>query len=209
VNQIDRRDQVVTATHEDEEYLAELIAGALVAAKVPVVQYLVPDESQQLAVLTSVARLELENVRVSAGIVRTDAGREAVALWIYHRGAGEPEPELDSRLKNAAGPAAPRFLAYRQALDARRRDLLGDQPHWQLQIIATRPDQQGRGFGRLLVRDQLAVIDRVGEPTYAEAPTEEHRRALQSLGFRPKDPSVVLGDGRTHVFPALHRPTHR
>lgn len=209
MNQAGWRDQVVTATHEDEEHLAEMIAGALVAAELPVVQYLVPDESQQHTVLTCVARLELEDVRERGGIVRTVAGREAVALWIYRRGSREPESELDVQLKDAAGEAAPRFVAYRRALDARRRELLGDHPHWQLRVIATRPDRQGQGFCRLLVRDQLTVIDRVGEPTYAEAPTEAHRRTLQSLGFRPNDPPVVLGDGRTRMFPALHWPTGR
>jgi GNAT superfamily N-acetyltransferase len=209
VNQTDGRYQVVTATHEDEEQLAEMIAGALVAAELLYLSYLMPDEDQQHVVLARMLRLDLENVRERAGIVRTIAGREAVALWTYHRGSDEPETELDARREKAAGESAARCLAFHQVLEARRRDLLGSQPHWHLRIIAARPDQQGLGLGSLLIRDQLSIIDRVGEATYVEAPTEELRRTFQKLGFRPHDPPIVLGEGRTRMFPALHWPTPR
>ena len=207
MNERDSRRQVVTATHDDEEYFAQMIARVIVEADLPAARYLIPDDDQRQAMLTSIFRLELEDVRERGGIIRTVSGREAVALWTYHRGPDEPEPQLTARLEKAAGKAAPRLHAFYQALDARRRELLGDQPHWHLRILAVRSDHQRQGFGGLLVRNQLATIDRVGEPTYVEAPTEELSKTLQSLGFPPIGPPLVHGDGCTQIFPALHRPT--
>ena len=195
-------DQVVTATHADEKQLAEMIADEL--ADLPVARYLMPNESERREVLARTYRLDLKDVRERTGIVRTVARLDAVALWMYHRGDSEPERELDARLEKAVGDVAPRFVALYRVLDNRRREVLGNRPHWHLWTLAVRANQRRRNLDSLLIYDQLALIDKVGEPTYAEPATEHEREVCRRAGFVPVGDLIVLDDGRTRVRPMLH-----
>ncbi|MBR7827570.1 GNAT family N-acetyltransferase [Actinospica sp. MGRD01-02] len=201
------RDSIaVTATHQDEQALAAMIAHAF--ADLPPSRYLVPEDDQRKTVLARTFELDLQDARESGGPIRTLAGHEAVAVWAYHSGLPEPEPELDARLKKAAGAAAPRFAAFYTALDTRRRELLGDRAHWHLWILAVAPEHQGQGYASLLVRDQLARIDPIGEPTYLEAATKELCEVYRHLGFQNTGDPITLDDGCTRMYPMLHEPTH-
>jgi GNAT superfamily N-acetyltransferase len=195
---------VITATRDDEESLAAMIAEAF--ADLPPSRYLVPDANERRTVLARTFRLDLRAVSEGGGIIRTVAGHEAAALWAYHSGLAEPEPELDADLKEAAGSAAPRFAAFYTTLDAHRRALLNDQAHWHLWVLAVHPEHQGQGFASLLVRDQLARIDPIGKPTYLEAATEELCEVYRHLGFQHAGDPIVLDDARTRMFPMLHEP---
>jgi len=197
---------VITPTREDDDELSAMIAEAF--ADLPPSRYLVPDESQRRDVLTRTFRLDLEDLREAGRIIRASAGHEAAALWTYHVTDLEPEPELDARLKEAAGGFAPRFAAFYSALDVRRRELLGGRAHWHLWVLAVRPDKQGQGFASLLVRDQFARVDAIGEPTYLEAATEELCEVYRHLGFQEAGDPIVLGDGHTRMFPMVHEPTY-
>lgn len=193
---------VVTATAEDEEELAEMIADAF--ADLPPSRYLVPDENERRPVLARTIRLDLEDVRVGGGLIRTIADREAAALWSYHPGKPDPVPELDERLMKAAGEAAGRFFVFYTTLDARRRKLLGDRPHWHLSVLAVRRDQQRRGLGSKLLLDHVSRFDPLGEPVYLEAATEELRETYRRrFGFQPASDPVVLGGGVTRMFPMI------
>lgn len=194
----------ITATHEDEELLSVMIAEAF--AGLPPSRYLVPDEIERRTVLARTFRLDLQAVREGGGLTRTVAGHEAAALWAYHSGRPEPEPEVDDQLREAAGSAAERFIAFYSALDARRRELLGDRAHWHLWVLAVAAHHQGRGFASLLVRDHLARIDPIGEPTYLEAATRELCEVYRHLGFQDAGDPIVLDDGKTHMFPMVHEP---
>lgn len=195
---------VITATSEDEENLAAMIAEAF--ADLPPSRYLVPDANERRAVLARTFRLDLQAVRESGGIIRTVAGHEAAALWAYHSGLPEPEPELDEHLRDAAGSAAPRFAAFYALLDRHRRKLVGNRAHWHLWVLAVAPLHQGRGFASLVVRDQLARIDPIGIPTYLEAATWELCEVYRHLGFQDAGDPIVLDDGTTRMFPMLHEP---
>lgn len=197
---------VITPTREDDAELSALIADAF--ADLPPSRYLVPDEDQRRDVLTRTFRLDLEDLREAGRIIRASAGHEAAALWTYHVTDLEPEPELDARLKEAAGVFAPRFAAFYRALDARRRALLGSRAHWHLWVLAVRPDKQGQGFGSLLVRDQLARIDTIGEPTYLEAATAELCEIYRHLGFQNVGAPIVLDDDSTRMYPMVHEPAY-
>jgi len=196
---------VITSTHEDEEQLAAMIADAF--ADLPASKYLVPEEERRREVMASTFRLDLEEVRQATGIIRTVAGLEAAALWSYHKGSAEPEPELDARLSEAAGEAAPRFAAFYRALHTRRRELMGDRPHWHLWVLAVAPDYQGRGYGGLLIRDQLTAIDKIGEPTYLEAASPGLCTTYRHFGFKSAGKPIVLEDGKTRMFPMIHEPS--
>lgn len=57
------------------------------------------------------------------------------------------------------------------------------QPHWYLQTIGTDPDKQGKGFGSLIMRHQLAVADAQGLPCYLESSKTSNIPIYQSFGF--------------------------
>jgi ribosomal protein S18 acetylase RimI-like enzyme len=201
----ERQPIVITSTHEDEEPLAAMIADAF--ANLPASKYLVPDAEKRREVMARTFRLDLEEVRQSAGIIRTVAGLEAAALWSYRKGTGEQEPELDARLSEAAGDAAPRFAAFYRALHARRVELMGDRPHWHLWVLAVSPEHQGRGYGGLLMRDQLTAIDKIGEPTYLEAASTKLCATYRHFGFKTAGKPIVLEDGKTRMHPMIHEPS--
>lgn len=56
-------------------------------------------------------------------------------------------------------------------------------PHWYLQTIGTDPDKQGKGFGGLIMREQLAKADAGRMPCYLESSKETNIPIYQSFGF--------------------------
>jgi ribosomal protein S18 acetylase RimI-like enzyme len=57
------------------------------------------------------------------------------------------------------------------------------EPHWYLQAIGTEPDRQGKGFGSLVMREQLQKIDAERLPAYLESSKEKNIPIYQSFGF--------------------------
>jgi ribosomal protein S18 acetylase RimI-like enzyme len=57
------------------------------------------------------------------------------------------------------------------------------EPHWYLQAVGTDPEKQGKGFGSLVIRDQLAKIDAAQMPSYLESSKEANIPIYQSLGY--------------------------
>jgi len=56
-------------------------------------------------------------------------------------------------------------------------------PHWYLQVIGTDPAKQGKGFGGIIMRDQLARADAAGMPCYLESSKDTNIPIYQSFGF--------------------------
>ena len=57
------------------------------------------------------------------------------------------------------------------------------EPHYYLQAIGTDPAKQGKGFGGIVMRRQLAVADAKGLPAYLESSKEKNIPIYQSFGF--------------------------
>jgi ribosomal protein S18 acetylase RimI-like enzyme len=72
-----------------------------------------------------------------------------------------------------------------------------DKPHWYLQVIGTDPAKQGRGFGGVIMRDQLARADAARMPCYLESSKDTNIPIYQSFGF------VVTGEIRIPNGPIL------
>jgi ribosomal protein S18 acetylase RimI-like enzyme len=58
-----------------------------------------------------------------------------------------------------------------------------DQPHHYLSLLATDPEQRGRGLGVGLVADNLARIDAEGIPAYLESTNPANNARYERLGF--------------------------
>jgi ribosomal protein S18 acetylase RimI-like enzyme len=57
-------------------------------------------------------------------------------------------------------------------------------PHWYLQVIGTDPAKQGKGFGSVILRDQLARADAARMPCYLESSKDTNIPIYQSFGFQ-------------------------
>ncbi|MGD0191451.1 MAG: GNAT family N-acetyltransferase [Rhizomicrobium sp.] len=71
------------------------------------------------------------------------------------------------------------------------------EPHWYLQAIGTDPDKQGKGFGGVVMRNQLAQADHDGLPAYLESSKEKNIPIYASFGFE------VTGEIRLKNGPVL------
>jgi GNAT superfamily N-acetyltransferase len=119
------------------------------------------------------------------GTVRTIDDGGAVSVWLP---PGEAELTDDQAARLAT--------LLRQSLDApgveaietlyRRFDAsrAARPPHVYLSLLATHPEQRGRGIGQLLLAQDLDVWDELGSPAYLEStnPANDHRYVR--AGFR-------------------------
>jgi GNAT superfamily N-acetyltransferase len=108
----------------------------------------------------------------------------AVALWIP---PGKPElrPEDEARLEGLLtellGDGAARVLETFERFETAHPTA---EPHYYLSLLATNPDQRGRGLGMGLLAATLEQIDAEGAPAFLESsnPVNDHR--YERLGFR-------------------------
>lgn len=55
--------------------------------------------------------------------------------------------------------------------------------HWYFQNIAVKPEEQGKGYGGLLISTMLKTIEGEGLPVYVETNTEKAMSIYQKYGF--------------------------
>jgi len=72
------------------------------------------------------------------------------------------------------------------------------EPHWYLQAIGTDPAFQGKGYGGVLLRHRLALIDAAGMPAYLEASKESNVPLYANFGF------VLTGEIKIANGPTLY-----
>ncbi len=56
-------------------------------------------------------------------------------------------------------------------------------PHWYVQLLGVRPDAQGKGLSRAVLRPVFEAADRDRVPVYLETATEPNVAIYQKLGF--------------------------
>jgi len=63
--------------------------------------------------------------------------------------------------------------------------------HWYLQSIAVEPEEQGKGYGTLLLRAMIKKIDKEGLPLYLETNTEKNISFYQKHGFEVLEHLII------------------
>jgi GNAT superfamily N-acetyltransferase len=71
------------------------------------------------------------------------------------------------------------------------------EPHWYLQAIGTDPAKQGKGYGGVVIRRQLALADAAGMPAYLESSKDSNIPIYQSFGFEVTGEITLPGGGPT------------
>lgn len=72
------------------------------------------------------------------------------------------------------------------------------EPHWYLQAIGTDPLKQGKGFGGIVMRHRLTMVDELGLPAYLESSKEKNIPIYASFGFE------VTGEIKIKDGPVLY-----
>jgi GNAT superfamily N-acetyltransferase len=162
----------------------------------PLMLHLLNDESTRAGKLPRLFKL-LFKLGLPHGACDVTSGCESAAIW---RPPGKWHIPVWQYVTNG-----PQFLSLFGG-DALRVMLIMDQiekvhprePHWYLQAIGTDPDKQGKGYGGIAMRHQLAVADNQGLPAYLESSKEKNIPIYTSFGFE------VTGEIRVKNGPVLY-----
>jgi len=169
------------ASRADESALAATMTRAFLED--PFVSYLVPGRDRRARKLPVMFGLLY---RLARGYNACDvtAKVESAAIW---RPPGAWHIPLWQYVTNGPqmlgifGGNTLRALAAMDTMERRHPR----EPHWYLQAIGTDPAFQGRGYGAVLLRHRLSLIDAAGQPAYLEASKESNVPLYANFGFVP------------------------
>src|SRR5690242_5245661 len=191
---------VRNATWSDREPLSQTLARAFMDD--PLISHFMPDPERRAAKLPRVFRLLLK-LGLPHGACHVTSGYEAatfwrppdkwhLSLWDYIANGHE--------LLTAFGSGTFRVMSAMDVIEARHPK----EPHWYLQTIGTDPAKQGKGFGSLIMRHQLAVADAEKKPCYLESSKDTNVPIYQSFGFKLTG-EIKLPNGPT-IWPMWRYP---
>ena len=69
---------------------------------------------------------------------------------------------------------------------------MGSRPHWYLHLLGVRPEAQGQGLSRKVLKPMFDLADQKKVPIYLETMPEENVPVYQKLGFE------LLGRSELH-----------
>lgn len=148
---------------------------------------LCPDARSRARVVPAFARM-LYRISARTGKAFATAGFAAVACglppgsewpseWDYLRAGA---PSVMWRLGLRAGW---RFLKLGPAFDAARAKHMGGRPHWYLHLLGVRPEAQGKGLSRAVLRPMFDAADGDRVPIFLETATETNVAIYKRMGF--------------------------
>lgn len=153
----------------------------------PVFRWLLPDDDARRAKLPKLFDLLFE-IEQPIGDIRTSPAAEAASFWRPPGRAVTPFVEILKRalpLWGIFGFGLARMSAVTKAIEAH---LPKDGAFWYAHFVGVRPDAQGRGWGRAMMRAGMARAAADGLPVYLETARPENVSFYSGLGFE------VLGE---------------
>ena len=185
---------VRVATWADAEPLSQTLGRAF--HDDPLICHFVSDVAARPVKLPRIFKL-LFKLGVGYGACHVTSGYEAATLWrppnqwhlpFWQYITNGPE------LLGVFGLDALRVIATMDVIEK----VHPKTPHWYLQVIGTDPVKQGKGFGSLIMRHQLAIADKQGVPAYLESSKESNIPIYKAFGFD------VTGEIRIPNGPVLY-----
>ena len=148
----------------------------------PVILHLLPDATRRAKIAPRLFRL-MFRLGFPHGCCDVTEDLAAVALW---RTPGKWETPILSSLTTAGDAFAifgfgglARALGFMDVVEKAHPH----EPHYYLQALGTDPTKQGKGWGGVVIRRQLAVADAAGAPCYLESSKPTNIPIYQSFGF--------------------------
>jgi GNAT superfamily N-acetyltransferase len=169
-----------SATAADADAAAATLARAF--ADDPLICFLLRDEVRRPAAMPKLFKL-LFKLGLPHGACDVTTGYESVALW---RPPGAWHIPFHQYITNGAAfvdifglGGAMQVMGAMDVIEKRHPR----EPHWYLQAIGTDPARQGKGYGGVVMRRQLALADAAGAPAYLESSKEVNIPIYKSFGF--------------------------
>jgi GNAT superfamily N-acetyltransferase len=183
------------AVWNDAARISETLARAFTDD--PLICFLLADESRRPAKMPRLFRL-LFKLGLPYGACDVTGDYEAVALW---RPPGKWHIPFHQYITNGREfvglfgvTTGLRVMSIMDTIEKRHPK----EPHYYLQAIGTDPAKQGKGYGGVVMRRQLAAADAAGLPAYLESSKETNIPIYQSFGF------TVTGEIRLPDGPTLY-----
>lgn len=85
------------------------------------------------------------------------------------------------------------FMRLGSWFDITRERQMGERPHWYIHLIGVRPEAQGRGLSRAVMRPVFDAADRDRVPIYLETMPEANVAIYRKLGFESVGRSELPG----------------
>ncbi|HEX3919298.1 MAG TPA: GNAT family N-acetyltransferase [Caulobacteraceae bacterium] len=174
------------AAWADADALSATLARAFVDD--PLIAFLLPDQSKGARLFKLLFKLGLPHDACDV-----TSGYEAVALW---RPPGKWEIPFWQYITNGTeflgvfGFQGARKVTWAMDVIEKRHP---HEPHWYLQAIGTDPDKQGKGYGGVVMRRQLALADAAHMPAYLESSKTVNIPIYQSFGFEVTGEIAIPG----------------
>src|ERR1700733_3372587 len=168
-----------SATEADAERASQTLGRAF--ADDPLICFFLPDVAARPLKMPKLFKLLFE-LGLPHGACDVTEGFESVALW---RPPGKwhiPFSDYIVKGPQFLGIFGLGGLSVMGAMD-RIEKVHPREPHYYLQAVGTDPAMQGKGFGGVVMRRQLAIADSKGMPAYLESSKESNIPIYQSLGF--------------------------
>lgn len=147
----------------------------------PFVSYLVPDRERRVRKLSDMFGL-LFALALPFGAIDVTEQVEAAAIWRPPNTWHIPFRQYLTNGPKLLGIFGSHAFRALQSMD-RLEKHHPREPHWYLQAIGTDPPFQGKGFGGILLRHRLAVVDAACLPAYLEASKESNVPLYENFGF--------------------------
>jgi GNAT superfamily N-acetyltransferase len=167
------------ATWADADALANTMAAAF--ADDPLLCYILNDPKTRAAKMPQVFKL-LFQLGLPYGACQVTSGFEAAALWRPPNQWKIPLWQYvvhGPALLSVFGADALRVIGIMDRIEKNHPH----EPNWYLQAIGADPAKQGKGYGGLIMRHQLAKVDESGLPAYLESSKDSNIPIYASYGF--------------------------
>ena len=177
----------------------------------PVMRWLLPDDDRRLAQLTVMFRGLAEDTVPDRGVVHLLADASA-AFWrdpTFEHGRMAADRVEDAGQAGSAdepGPFSPEEMGRLEILGDAMREAHPHEPHWYLNVVATRPAAQSRGLGAAVLRPVLERADAEGVPCYLESTNPRNRSLYYRCGFEDLG-DIDLDGGPTMLQMWRHPPS--
>jgi ribosomal protein S18 acetylase RimI-like enzyme len=181
------------AAWADADAVADTLAKAF--ADDPLICFLLRDEASRPAKMPKLFKL-LFKLGLPHGACDMTSGAESVALW---RPPNAWEIPFHQYITNGVAfidvfglGGGLSVIGTMDVIEKRHPH----EPHWYLQAIGTDPARQGKGYGGVVMRRQLALADAAGMPAYLESSKQANIPIYKSFGFEVTG-EIVLPGGPT------------
>ena len=190
-----RSTEARTAKWADADAISETLGRAFVDD--PMMCFVLNDESTRPAKMPRLFKL-LFKLALPYGACDVTNGVEAVTLW---RPPGKWHMPFHQYIINGREFVSIFGLGGRGLRAMSIMDFVEKhhpkEPHYYLQVIGTDPAKQGKGYGGVVMRRQLAVADAARMPCYLESSKETNIPIYQNFGFEITSEIRVPNGGPT------------